>query len=50
MFPLAFGMALRIPTVSYCYFGWWHHRELKRSFVKYPVLQERRPSSSHANS
>ena len=40
----------RIPTVSYCYFGSWRHRASKRSFVRYPVPPERRPSNLHATS
>jgi hypothetical protein len=34
MFPRAFGMELRIPTVNYCCFGLWHHRDSRRFFVR----------------
>jgi hypothetical protein len=34
MFPRAFGMELRIPTVNYYCFGSWHHRDSKRFSVR----------------
>ena len=34
IFPRGFGMELRIPTANYCCFGSWHHRDLKRFFVR----------------
>src|SRR5262245_45143911 len=34
IFPRAFGMELRIPTVNYCCFGLSHHRDSKRFFAR----------------